>query len=962
MTSGQLSSVMSASRQVVDFEAKVKSAMTQFQNAFSSMTPTNVTPTNLPGYSPSSSPGGNSTGSGESASDKRKNKYDEEKAKLDHKLEMEYISYQTYYKKLDALGKKYLKGQKGNLEDYREHLETLADVRKAAFDSYKEDLDTALEKGTLSYNQYYKKVVALGKKWLKNQSGNKEDYQEYLDDLAEIRRDAFETERDKLDQSLEEGKISYSTYFNSVTKLEKKWLDGRLRTQEDYVEAVKEKFEKMYEWFEDEFDRILENNEIKTFYKTWVPGEDDAKAIQDYIDELDEAQRKGQILWADWYKLRYQAEKELQEIQQESFESQKDSIQDLIDMVSDMLKQEREDMIDALNDQIDKYGEIVDAKKEALDLTRDQLDYEKEIRDMNRDLAELQAKAAVLRLDTSREGQAKYKALLEEIREKQEEIAEKQDDHAYDATVDALDESLEKYEEKIEKKIEDLEELMNHQGQWLKYVYSYINSTDPSSLLSQLTAYNDKYGTGIAADVNDMWENYENVRNKYLGERIEDVIEAIREAAKSYESGITEDVDLDGDGIPDNSADYGTIGKLILQLKNNVDAMDKAKEAGDFETYKKLNEANQNITRKISDISNGTYDDLKQVSDYKWTTQAGTDLFDMISYNEDLGTAGMTAVSIINKMKNEPDKDMRNKYAAELRKISGYENLFYDYATGHWYKNATAYKNQVALFDEGESNKQIDFELDNVEDVKAAIKAAEGKSANTLRGLVNTLKKFSGYENSWYDPYTKHVYKSALGFSNAKTIGYNNLKGKPTAATYIGAMKNSGSASVNNELVKYLRLIKGYENVHYDSNTKRWYKTAGTKTPLYHTGLGAGFVSDGNYLPTPKQNELYALLQKGELVLNKSDQDRLMVQMQVLAGLNDSIKKMTQTTSSTAAINTNPIVINLEQPIVINGNADHDTVKLLEKQGQKITNQTLNALQDALKMRGFNGRVQSNRQ
>lgn len=87
-----------------------------------------------------------------------------------------------------------------------------------------------------------------------------------------------------------------------------------------------------------------------------------------------------------------------------------------------------------------------------------------------------------------------------------------------------------------------------------------------------------------------------------------------------------------------------------------------------------------------------------------------------------------------------------------------------------------------------------------------------------------------------------------------------------------------------------------------------------------------------------------------------------MVQMQVLAGLNDSIKKMTQTTSSTAAINTNPIVINLEQPIVINGNADHDTVKLLEKQGQKITNQTLNALQDALKMRGFNGRVQSNRQ
>lgn len=961
MTNGQALEAMRTSQQISTFEIKMPNYLSAI-NSMLNYSP-NISASSLPGASSSSNSNGSSgsSGSGTSASDTRKNKYDEEKAKLDHQLEMEYISYQTYYKKLTALGKKYLKGKKGNLEDYREHLETLADVRKSAYDSYKKDLDTALEKGTLSYTQYYKKVVALGKKWLKNQSGNKEDYVEYLDELADIRRDAFEEARDELDKQLEKGTIGYSTYFDKVSQLETKWLDGRQRTQEDYYEAVEEKFEKMAEWFEDEFDRVLEQSEIKTFYSTWAPGENDITAINNYIEMLNKAQLEGKLLWSDWYNLRYEANQKLVEAQKELYESQKDSVDELIDLVSDMLKQEKEDMIDALEDQIDAYSDIVDAKKEALDLTRAQLDYEREINELNRDLSELQAQAAVLSLDTSREGQAKYKALLEEIREKQEEIAEKQDDHAYDATIDALDESLEEYEEKLEEKIEDIEELMNHQGQWLKYVYSYIDSTDPSSLLSQLTAYNDQYGTGIAADVNELWSNYEQVRNQYLGAKIEDVIAAIREAANN--ASVSTEVDLNGDGIADSSENYSTIGKLIYQLKQNVEAMKKAKEAGDSKTYEALATANQNITARISDISNGTYDNLKPVDDYTWTTNNGTNLFDMISYNEDLGTAGMTAVSIINKMKNATTKELRNQYAAELRKIAGYENVFYDYATGHWYKNATAYKNQVALFDDdGETNATVGFALDSAKSVISAIKAAQGKSANTLRGLVSTLNKFSGYENAWYDPYTKHVYKSALGFSTGTAIGYNTLSGKPTASTYIGAMKNSGSATINNALAVYLRKIKGYENVHYDKTKKRWYKTKGTTTPLYHTGLQAGFVSDGSYLPTPKQNELYALLQKGELVLNKTDQDKLMVQMQVLSSLQDSIKKMTESASSPTTVDGGTIVVNLDQPIIINGNADKSTVELLKKQGKEITNQTLTALQDTLKLRGYNGRVQSNRQ
>lgn len=974
MSWGELSTLTKASNEVADFQLQIQSAMEEFTNAFSGMSFNVGGNFGSSGSGGSGGSGGGGGGSGESKSDKRKNKYDEEKAKLDHKLEMEYISYKTYYKKLDALGKKWLKGKKGNAKDYKEHLETLADVRKSAFDSYKKQLDRSLEKGNLTYDQHYKKLVALGKKWLKKRKGNKEDYQDYLDDLAEARRTAFEAERDELDKKFENGIIGHSTYFKKIKALEKKWLKGRKRTQEDYEKAVEEHRDKMRDWFEDEFDRVLENNDIKTFHQTWIPGEDDAKAIKDYIDELDKAQRNGELRWRDWYELRHKAEKELADAKKEAYEAEQDSINDIIDLVSDMLKQEKEDMIDALNDQKDKYAEIVDAKKEALDLTRAQLDYEKEIRDMNRDLSEMQAKAAVLRLDTSREGQAKYKALMEEIREKQEEIAEKQDDHAYDASIEALDESLEEYEEKLEKKIEDIEELMNHQGEWLKYVYSYINSTDPSTLLNRLVGYNDQYGTGIAADVHDMWANYENVRNKYLGEKVEDIIAAIREAAKAAENGEVEDTDLDGDGIADNSANYGTIGKLIYQLSQNVSNMRKAKAADDFETYEKLDKANQNITQKISDISNGTYDDLKQVSDYKWTTKAGTDLFDMISYNEDLGTAGMTAVSIINKMKNEPDVAMRNKYAAELRKIHGYENLFYDKTTGYWYKSPTDYKNQKVLFDkEGNTGIEKDFTLTGKEGAADIVKAIKENYARgsigyrAVKQLTTTLKKFSNYKNAWWDTSTQHVYKNATDFYNLETIDSGKV-GTHThagATRVIKAMQATGDpdGAVAKALANILKTkFKSYNDLAYDSKSKKWkYTKNKKKVNLYHTGLDAGFVSDGSYLPSPKQSELYALLQKGELVLNKTDQDRLMVQMQVLSGLQDSIKKMTQTASASAGISTQPIVINLDQPIIINGNADKSTVDLLKKQSQAITNQTLNTLQDALKMRGFNGRVQSNR-
>lgn len=834
----------------------------------------------------SGSGGSGNSKKGKTAAEKRRDKYNTAKENLDHQLEMNYISYNTYYKKLVALGKKYLKGKKGNLKDYKSHLEELANVRREAFDKYKSALDTKLD----------------------------------------------------------EGKISINTYFTKVTALEKKWLKGRKSTQEDYADAVKEKFERVYEYYKDEMSNLEDWIDTQNLYKTWAPGKDEVSAWEEYFDTIDKALAEGKLKWADWYKLRTEGEKKFIAAQKEAAETHKSNLDELISLVSDMLKKEKEELIDALEAQLDQYKKIVDAKKESLDVTRAELSYQKEIKNANRELAELQSKAAILRLDTSREGQAKYKALLEEIRQKQEEIAEKQDDHAYDATMDTLDKAIDDYEEKIQSQIDEINDQLNHAGKWLEYVYSYINNTDPSKLLNQLIAYNYEFGTGIEADVRDIWANYQSVVGDKLDMKIEEIIDLLRQQIKDAESA------ADNDGSADDGANYETIGSMIYQMKQNSEAMKTAKANDDFETYSKLEKENQALSKKISDQSTGTYDNLKyNASTGKWTTQGGTDLFKMIS------SKGRTAVTIKNLLANATSVEERAELIDELREVAGYSNVFYDPTTKKWYKNSTDYANQVPLFGD-----KTEFAIDSASEIIAGIKNAlknGTKNINSVKQMVVALRKFSGYEGAFYDSSTRHVYKSALGFSTGTTLDGAKL-GKATATRFVKAMAASGSATVNNNLAAYLKKLSGYSGLYYDDKKKKWYKSKTAKTPLYHTGLQAGFVGMDS-APSPKQDELYALLRKGELVLNQSDQDRLMLQMKLLSSVTDNLNKIGSVPDNFN--NTAPsIVLNVDAPVVINGNADKTVLDQLNKHGETIANQTLNKLENAMVMRGYKLNIQSN--
>lgn len=168
---------------------------------------------------------------------------------------------------------------------------------------------------------------------------------------------------------------------------------------------------------------------------------------------------------------------------------------------------------------------------------------------------------------------------MSQIREKQNEISEKQSEHTYDATVDALDEADEKYQEHIENRIDALNKMMENQGEWLRYVYSYIESTNPSQLLSELKAYNYKYGDGINQTVDRIWNAYEKYADSVYGSSgyLVQILDELRNLELKYEKEVEDAEDAADDPYPsDNAASNLKQALKHKNLEKNTDAQNHA--------------------------------------------------------------------------------------------------------------------------------------------------------------------------------------------------------------------------------------------------------------------------------------------------------------------------------------------------------------------------------------------------
>lgn len=444
------------------------------------------------------------------------------------------------------------------------------------YNDKKKELDNQLERNLITYQQYYDKLVKLGKKYLKK---DKEARAEHLANLADVRKSAYDKYQGDLDKQLANGNISLKIYYDKSQKLMNKWLKGRKSNAEDLADAITAIGDKVNDHWNDIISKTETRIDRWNIDQTWAPGMDEAKVWEEKLQELNADYIAGLFDSTDeYYDLYYEilkkkndALKNQLESQLDDLENRADNIQDLIDMVDEMLRKRIEEQIDLLEKQKSAYSEIVAKKKESLDLSRRELEYSRELEEKNKSLAELQAQAAVLALDDSRAGKAQYAKLLEEIKSKQTEIADFQADYTYEATTGALDDADERYQKSIQDKIDDLNAMTENQGEWLEYVYSYIKTTDPSALFKQLYDYNYQYGTGMNSTVDAIKNASLDLLNQYQSD-----IPKILAAIESQKVEINQAIGSIGqDESVDKSANYDSnlLSKIqVSKTKQNTHA------------------------------------------------------------------------------------------------------------------------------------------------------------------------------------------------------------------------------------------------------------------------------------------------------------------------------------------------------------------------------------------------------
>ena len=453
--------------------------------------------------------------------------YKSEKDALDYKLEMGLISETTYYKKLTALGDKYYKNQKGYTDEWKEHLKERKQARIDSYEAEKDALDHKLEMGLISEATYFTRLQALGKKYYKNRSAYSDEWNAHLEEEKDASISAYEDEAEALEKKLEKGQISLSTYYKKINYYQKKYLSGKAFTDE-LADANEDELDKITEGLDKVWDDAEQKISDRNLFNTWVVGGKSAIDILD--DAFDKIERDSYNLFEnekDRVNYMIEKEREYAEAKKSAYEDQQNQLNNIIDLVEAMIRQETQDQIDALEKQKDSYSDIIDAKKESLRITERELSYQEEMDNYAADIAKLQSEIATLALDGSRSAQALKAEKEAELAELLKEQGKAQREETISRTEDALDRQDELFSQIIDKVIEKLQAFLSNKSAVLNVVMDTIEQRKTNNLLERLIAYNGEHGDGMKATVNAAMRDLNLLVGEY-GEDIEKIVEALQ--------------------------------------------------------------------------------------------------------------------------------------------------------------------------------------------------------------------------------------------------------------------------------------------------------------------------------------------------------------------------------------------------------------------------------------------------
>lgn len=168
--------------------------------------------------------------------------YEHEKEDLEYKLDRGKITEAKYYTELEKLGKKYFtkdgKVRKGYLDEYRQWLQDKRQAAEDAYNAQQDKLDHQLEMGYISEADYYTKLQKAYDKYKKDMS--KEQKRQAKEDIRSAHIDAYNAQKDKYDSQLSRGVITQKEYYDNLVALGKDYYTKDGKRRQGYLEEWRE--------------------------------------------------------------------------------------------------------------------------------------------------------------------------------------------------------------------------------------------------------------------------------------------------------------------------------------------------------------------------------------------------------------------------------------------------------------------------------------------------------------------------------------------------------------------------------------------------------------------------------------------------------------------------------------------------------------------------------------------------
>lgn len=392
------------------------------------------------GYSSSGggSGGGSGSGSGAAAAQDESEKIKKYLDKIDDKYLESYqrraITASKYYNKIHKTAQSYRKKGKIDADTYKQYLETAA---KNIF----EEIQYRYDEGIYSADTYYKKMTTFAKKFYKkNGKYNRITYEEY----REYMKKATEATIDALEEQYEKGQLSGQQYYDKVVKLAKDAKDKKILSTKQYKEYVEKAYEKLFDSLNNQYERGKITAEA--YYNTILTkGKAALKVGALSADELADKIKEAAEAMQDTAQTRLDAFEFFAEDKQRQLDAQIEAEQSRIDALNRQLE-----VMDEQNDALDKQAErmelvnaLADAKKQKIRIFDERYGWVY-VENQN---AVKEAQDALDEFDKEQERDATRKKIEDEIAAIEECISnyEKQKD-AYDNLIDEQTRALEKWE------------------------------------------------------------------------------------------------------------------------------------------------------------------------------------------------------------------------------------------------------------------------------------------------------------------------------------------------------------------------------------------------------------------------------------------------------------------------------------------------------------------------------------